>query len=228
MGLQIYSENKTPTQIQFEIEQELIGVNPHYFERDKETILDIYKSIFLGTGQIPRIAEIEQQVAELNYDVCYKVSIIEFEYYYEQDAIGSMLSFYNCSSTGELEQYIDMSEVFISEIDYLAREMFEDVCSSQTREIEEFIQEALDCLEVVYEDDTDYNPICSEILFNRDEHMIIVNDAQITMFPGLHADEYGYENNTVYDDFENIKNCTVQRRRRGEFSNLKLLQSGGD
>lgn len=226
MGLQKYNRDKTPEQIQFETEQELIGVNSVYFERDKETILGIYRQLFLDKNQIPAFTDIEQKVAEYNYDICYKVSVIEFETYYEHDAIGSMMSSYGCSSTGDLERYIDVTGVLTSEIDYLTRIMFNDVCSSNTREIEDCIKEVLDSLDVVYEDDTDYNPLCSEILFNRDEHMIVVNDAQLVMFPGLHADEYGYENNTIYDDHDNIRNCIVKRRRRALNSNL--LKSGGD
>ena len=103
--------------------------------------------------------------------------------------------------------------------------MFNDLCAVITREIEDCIKEILDSLDVIYEDDTEYNPLCSEILFNRDEHIIVVNDAQMIMFPGLHADEYGYENNTVYDEYENMSNYTVRRRRAG---NLKLLKNGGD
>lgn len=225
MGIQIYIEDKSPEEIQLELEQELIGVNPDYFMRDKETILQIYKDIFNNTKDIPKFTHIEQRVVELNYDVCYKVSVIEFETYYENDAIGSMMSSYKCSTTGELEKYIDVSGVLSSEIDYLTQEMFNDLCAVRTREIEDCIKEILDSLEVIYEDDTEYNPFCSEILFNRDEHIIVVNDAQMVMFPGLHADEYGYENNTVYDEYENMSNYIVRRRRT---NNLRLLKNGGD
>ena len=225
MGLQKYIEEKSPEEIQFELEQELIGVNPSYFARDKEIILQIYLDIFNESRSIPKFTAIEQKVAELNYDVCYKVSVIEFETYYEQNAISSMMSSYKCSTTGELESYINVADVLSSEIDYITQEMFNDLCAVITREIEDCIKEILDSLDVIYEDDTEYNPLCSEILFNRDEHIIVVNDAQMIMFPGLHADEYGYENNTVYDEHENMSNYTVRRRRAG---NLKLLKNGGD
>ncbi len=226
MGLQKYSNKKTPEELQFEIEQELLGVYPSYFERDKGIIMSVYLDIFNKTKLIPKFSDIEKKVAEYNYDVCYKVSVIEFETYYENDAVGSMMNSYGCTTTGELERHIDVRGVLMAEIDYLTGEMFNDLCSSRTREIEECIREILDSCEVVYEDDTDYNPICSEILFNRDEHMIVVNDAQLVMFPGLYADEYGYENNTIYDGCEYICNCIARRRRR--VSDSRLLKNGGD
>lgn len=226
MGVQVFKEEKTIEELQFEIEQELIAVDSSYFKRDKEIILEMYKELFKDTKRIPKFTEIEQQVAEFNYDVCYKVSILEFEAYYEQDALNSMMSSYGCSTAGELEQYVDISGVLTSEIDYLTGQMFNDLCSSRTKEIEEYIKEVLESLDVVYEDDTDYNPLCSEILFDRDEHMVVVNDAQLIMFPGIHADEYGYENSTIYDDYENMRNYTIKRRVR--VSNSRLLKSGGD
>lgn len=226
MGLQKYIENKTPEEIQFEIEQELIGVDTGYFERDRETITSMYMDIFKQTKNIPKFTDIEQKVAEYNYDVCYRVSIIEFECFYEHDAIGSMLSSYNCGSAKELERYIDVTSVLTSEVDYLAREMFNDLCAIRTEDIEKCIREVLDSSEFIYEDDTDYNPLCSEILFNRDEHIIVANDAQLIMFPGIHAEQYGYDENTVYDDYGDMSIYTARRRRT--VPNSRLLKDGGD
>lgn len=226
MGLQIYKEVKTPEELEYEIEQEIVGIHTHYFNRDKETVISIYKDIFNETRNIPRITAIEQKVAEINYDVCYRVSAIEFENCYESDAISSMLSSYNCNSTMELERYVDVSSILLSEIDYLAREMFNDICAVRTADIENFIREVLDSLDLVYEDDTDYNPLCTEILFNRDEHIILANDAQLIMFPDIHAEQYGYEQGIVYDSIQDMSIYTVRRRRT--IPNSRLLKNGGD
>jgi len=226
VGLQKYIEHKTPEEMQFEIEQEIIGVDTGYFERDKETITSIYIDIFKRTRNVPRFTDIEQKVAEYNYDVCYRVSVIEFECFYENDAISSMLSSYNCGTAKELEKYIDVASVLVSEVDYLAREMFNDLCSVRTKDIESCIREVLDSSEFIYEDDTDYNPLSLEILFNRDEHIIVANDAQLIMFPEIHAEQYGYKKSTVYGDYEDMSIYTARRRRAVPSS--KLLKDGGD
>lgn len=228
MELQKYKNDKSPEEIQFDIEQELIGVNHYYFERDKEIILKIYMTLFQDQEQIPKFTDIERKVAEYNYDICYKVSVIEFETHYQHDTIGSMIQTFSCSSMKELDKYIDVTSVMLAEIDFLTGEMFNEVCSQRTREIEDFIKEVLDSSDVVYEDDTDYNPLSLELLFNKDEHMIIVNDAQLMMFPEIHADEYGYGDGskTIYDGYEDICNHVIQRRRK--IKNSRLLKSGGE
>ena len=60
MGLQKYTNKNTPEGLQFEIEQELLGVYPSYFERDKGIIMSVYQDIFNKTNLIPKFSDIEK------------------------------------------------------------------------------------------------------------------------------------------------------------------------
>lgn len=208
---------------QWKLEQELVGIHHNHFDRDKDLIRNLYLEIYEDSRRMPKLTEIEISIAEYNYDVCYRVSAIEFDTIYRKDALQTMQDLFSCSQR-DLGKYINTEEVIASEMDYLASEMFNAMCAGDT---DECIRQALDILEVVYEDDSESGPLATDIYNSRDTHMVVTNDAQIVMFPDIHAEEYGYSDTSIFDGYEDVCGFIIQKRTKDR-SRVKSIKDGGE
>lgn len=206
-----YEDAKDAETRMLELEFELIGIDESNFERDKELISNIYKEMFQKHLVPPSLRHIEMEVLDFNYDICFKISRIEFDTNYKDDAISTLTKSFGIPP-GSVSKRVDIDEYMANQIAAMATQMINDYSWRYSNTIRECIRDSLNELDVIYEDDDFGNPLFGDPLFDIATHVVFVNNAQQVMFKDLYAEEYSYGRRTFDGAYEEITNFTVERR----------------
>lgn len=206
-----YEEDKDFETRMLELEFQLVGIDESNFERDKEVISDIYKSAYEKKLRPPSLREIELEVLDFNYDICFQISKIEFEINYREESIKTLAKSFGIPC-GQLCERVDIDEYQMHQVATMSTQMINDYSWRYSNAIRDCIRDSLNDLDVIYEDDDFGNPIFGDPLFDIETHVVFVNNAQQVMFKELYAEEYSYGRRTFDGVYEDITNFTVERR----------------
>jgi len=206
-----------------EMQSEIIGINEDNFERDKNTILEMYKSEYTkykDRANIPLFSDIENSVLAYNYDKCYEISVIEFETFDKAEVMNTFYSSAYCST-------MDINDRIQAILDQKTGNMMNDIGWSHSEAIRMCIRNSLNELGVIYEDNDPCNPFLRNIFADFNIFRIVANNAQIVMFPDIHRQEYMYDADLINDTLDDITNYVIERRTQSAIKD-RLLGSGGD
>lgn len=207
-----------PEKLKLELEFEIIGIYDEHFERDKQIILELYKDLFAKQKRPPSLKSMEIEVMEYNYQLCYKISELEFDENYKADAITALKKSLAIGM-------VDLDIYFESQISSMAIEMLNDYSWRYSLVISNCIRDSLQDAGAIYEDDDFGNPFFYDPLFDFAEQVIYVNNAQQVMFSDLYSEEYLYGKKGFVGHYENISNYVVERRPKTRPSTNPLLEN---
>lgn len=163
----------------------LLFADSKNFKRDCQKLLDIYLDIYNTTHDIPKFSDVFEKADNYNIEIASEISKKQlFDYTHDENYRDALC------------------------------ECINNILLKKVQFIDEKVYNALESLDVVFENDYYKHPLYLKIQMCTDKYRVLTNSSMKPLSLDMHSKAYNYDIwDLDYSGLENISNSYIEARR---------------
>lgn len=196
------------------LQETLVCIFDENLEKDKDVVMQTYLGLFDNYERVPLYTEIEKEILDINYGICFEMCLLKFEV---EDEVKMR------NAHGSIRDFNDDKFIVVSS---MTQNMMNDISWSYSEEIRKNIKRSLFMNGVIFEDDDISNPLLMLPIMDVDNYCVFGGEAQQVMFPELHLDIFRIRKDIIRELPFKISNFTIERKEGGLLGEYEKSISG--